>query len=117
MVVVPASVLHGVGGIIGLSLKSSGRKPLDRHLLLVIHEDSGVGVWDFRCALLDHYAQACSSGKDYCAAAWVRGALSGTALGLQCNRAKLNQSRSARAYTGDDTHPYQPFEYWQGPLQ
>ena len=40
--------MGGMGGIVSMALRSIGQKPQDRHVLLVVHEESGVAVWDFR---------------------------------------------------------------------
>ena len=45
---VPAEELHGTGGIVSMALQSFGRKPLDRHVVLLVQEESGIAVWDFR---------------------------------------------------------------------
>lgn len=41
-----------MGGIVSMALRSIGHKPQDRHVLLVVHEESGVAVWDFRSVIL-----------------------------------------------------------------
>lgn len=54
-VAVSPEQMCGSGAVVGLALHESGKAPREQRLLLVVHEHSGVAVWDVRYAAVVHY--------------------------------------------------------------